>query len=159
MSTFIKPRLALLAALALLVLVAASGRLQAATSMTVQYWPGDQVAASFAKGGVLIETGGYKVHTSRRVEPGQVEVHTQDTDIIHVMEGSATFVTGGTLKDGRQIAPEEIRGTQLDGGTTQILSKGDVVIVPNGTPHWFKAVEGPVLYYTVKVRAGSGVAR
>lgn len=82
-----------------------------------------------------------------------------DTDIIHVLEGSATFVTGGTLKDGREIAPEEIRGTQLEGGATQILRQGDVIIVPNGTPHWFKAIEGPVLYYTVKVRAGNEVKR
>lgn len=158
MSAFVKPRLALLGTLALLVLVAASARLQAATS-TVHYWPADQVTASFARGGVLLETGGYKLHTSRRVEPGKVEVHTMDTDIIHVLEGSATFVTGGTLKDGQEIGPEEIRGAQLEGGTTQVLRPGDVVIVPNGTPHWFKAVAGPVLYYTVKVRAGNEAAR
>lgn len=153
-----KPRRAALTLLMLPLLAAAVARLEAAPPAT-HYWPADQVAASFAKGGVLIETDGYKVHTSRRVEPGQIEVHTMDTDIIHVLEGSATFVTGGTLKDGREIAPEEIRGTQLEGGATQILRKGDVIIVPNGTPHWFKAIEGPVLYYTVKVRAGNGVGR
>lgn len=158
MSGFPGLRRAGLAPLALLLLAAASARLEAAPPAT-HYWPGEQVAASFARGGVLIETEGYKLHTSRRVEPGQIEVHTMDTDIIHVLEGSATFVTGGTLKDGREIAPEEIRGTQLEGGATQILRQGDVIIVPNGTPHWFKAIEGPVLYYTVKVRAGNEVKR
>lgn len=151
------PRL-LLGAAALLALALAAVRLHAEPA-ALRYWPADQVRASFARGGVLTETPGYKVHTSRRVEPGQVEVHTRDTDIIHLLEGSATFVTGGTLQDGREIAPEEIRGTRLEGGTTQVLRPGDVVIVPNGTPHWFKAVEGPVLYYTVKVRAGNEVTR
>jgi glc operon protein GlcG len=33
------------------------------------------------------------------------------------------------------------------------LAKGDVVVVPNGTPHWFRDVSGPVLYYVVKVTA------
>ena len=32
------------------------------------------------------------------------------------------------------------------------LVPGDVVVVPNGVPHWFKEVEAPFLYYVVKVR-------
>jgi glc operon protein GlcG len=32
------------------------------------------------------------------------------------------------------------------------LSKGDVLIVPNGTPHWFQDVSAPFTYYVVKVR-------
>lgn len=125
----------------------------------VRYWPSGDVSASFAKGGVLIETGGYKVHTSRRTTPGKVEIHTRDTDIIYVQEGSATFVLGGTLKDGQETGPEEIRGTVLEGGEPRVITKGDVIIVPNGVAHWFKEVQGPVLYYTVKVRAEGGDGR
>ena len=57
------------------------------------------VAAAFAKGLPLLETAGYKVHASRRVEPGQAEIHTLDTDVIYVVEGSATLVTGGKAID------------------------------------------------------------
>ena len=123
-----------------------------ATENPVSYFEADSVAASFARGGVLLVAPHYMIHTSRRTEPGKVEVHAEDTDLIYVLEGGATFVTGGTLLDGKSIAPGEIRGTQLRGGTTRMLVKGDVIVVPNGTPHWFQAVEGPLLYYTIKVR-------
>ena len=129
----------------------------AALGMTpnVWYWSNDQVTASFAKGAVLFDGAGgrsYMVHTSRREGPGQVEVHTQDTDIIYVTGGSATFVTGGAVVDGKGTAPGEIRGTGVTGGETRRLAVGDVVIVPNGTPHWFREVNAPLTYYVVKVR-------
>jgi glc operon protein GlcG len=80
------------------------------------------------------------------------EVHTKDADIIHVLEGTATFVTGGALVEPRSIAPDEIRGKEISGGETRRLAKGDVIIVPAGTPHWFKQVTAPFLYYVVKAR-------
>ena len=119
----------------------------------VTYFRAENVAASFAKGGVLFDRGtNYMIHTSRRVAPGVVEVHEQDTDLIYVLEGSAEFVTGGQMVGGKTIAPGEIRGTDVTGGETRVLSKGDVIVVPNGVPHWFRQVKAPLLYYTVKVR-------
>lgn len=122
------------------------------TQAAVSEFDAKSVDASFAKGGVLLNNGHYMVHTSRRDAPGQVEVHALDTDIIYVLQGSATFVTGGKLVDGKETAPNEIRGTTVEGGDTRHLKKGDVVVVPNGTAHWFKEVSGPFLYYTVKVQ-------
>ena len=118
----------------------------------VTYIPADQVAAAFAKGAVLVNSGNYMVHASRRDTEGQAEVHTKDADIIYMLEGSTTFVTGGTVVDGTTTAADEIRGTRVQGGETRTLRKGDVVVVPRGTPHWFKEISGPVLYYVVKVR-------
>jgi len=60
-------------------------------------------------------------------------------------------VTGGKVVDGRSTGPGEIRGASIDGGTARKLGKGDVIIVPKGTPHWFKEVQGTVNYYVVKV--------
>ena len=54
--------------------------------------------------------------------------------------------------EAKEIEPNEIRGSRIDGGETRQLSKGDVIIVPNNTPHWFKEVGGTFLYYTIKVR-------
>jgi len=121
-------------------------------SANVTYFPAEQVKAAFAKGAVLLNNGRYQVHASRREEPGQVEVHVKDTDVIYMLEGSTTFVTGGTMVGGKTTAPDEIRGSSVQGGETRTLTKGDVIVVPNGTPHWFKAVSGPVLYYVVKVQ-------
>jgi quercetin dioxygenase-like cupin family protein len=81
-----------------------------------------------------------------------VEIHEQDTDIIHVLSGSAVFVTGGVLIDGKTTGPGEIRGSTVQGGTTRTIRKGDVLVVPRGTAHWFKDVKGPLTYYVVKVR-------
>jgi glc operon protein GlcG len=121
---------------------------------TVHYFTRDQVAASFAKGAVLLDGAGrnYMVHTSRRTTPGQAEIHTRDTDIIYVVEGSATFVTGGTAVGAKETAADELRGAAIDGGVTRRIAKGDVITVPAGTAHWFKDVPGPLAYYTVKVR-------
>ncbi len=120
----------------------------------VLFFDKTQVSASFSKGAVLLDgtNRNYMVHTSRRDRPGQAEIHTLDTDIIYVMEGTATFVTGGTAVDAKEIAPNEIRGSRIEGGETRQLSKGDVIIVANSIPHWFKEVGGAFLYYTIKVR-------
>ena len=131
----------------------ANGAGSAAATRGVTYLPAGEVAAAFAKGMPLVEVENYKVHASRREAPGQVEVHTKDTDIIHVLTGTATFVTGGTMIGGKETAREEIRGSSIDGGETRMLQPGDVIIVPSGTPHWFKEVPGPMTYYVVKVRA------
>lgn len=117
----------------------------------ITYFDSAKVSAAFAKGMPLTEAGNYKVHASRRADPGVAEVHTRDTDIIYMLEGSATLVTGGTVVDGKTIAPDEIRGKEIAGGDTLKISPGDVIIIPAGTPHWFKEVQGPVLYYVVKV--------
>ena len=111
-----------------------------------------EVAAAFAMGRPLREVGDYKIHASRREGPGMAEVHTRDTDIIYVLESSATLVTGGTAIGSKPIGPEELRGSAIEGGTTRRLKTGDVVVIPNGVPHWFKEVEAPFLYYVVKVR-------
>ena len=122
--------------------------------MPVLFFDKDTVAGSFAKGAVLLDgtNRNYMVHTSRRDKPGMAEVHTLDTDIIYVMEGTSTFVTGGTSVDSKETAANEFRGTRIEGGETRKLQKGDVIIVPNGVPHWFKEVSGTFLYYTIKVR-------
>jgi mannose-6-phosphate isomerase-like protein (cupin superfamily) len=120
---------------------------------SVTYIKREQVQAAFAKGSPLIEVEDYKVHASRREsKPGLAEIHTRDIDIIYVLQGSATLVTGGTAIEAKSTGPEELRGSRIEGGERRQIGAGDVVIVPNGTPHWFKEVNGPLLYYVVKVR-------
>ena len=117
----------------------------------VSYLKSAHVASAFDKGSPLIETVTFKVHASRRDAPGQAEIHVLDTDIVYVLEGTAMLVTGGQAVGGKTTAPEEIRGPSIDGGVSRTLVKGDVIVIPNGVPHWFKEVKGPFLYYVVKV--------
>ena len=121
----------------------------------VNYFNSQKVTAAFTKGAVLLDDAdgrNYMVHASHRDKPGLAEIHTLDTDIVYVLEGTATFVTGGTAVDPKTIAPNEIRGGAIEGGESRKLVKGDVIVVPHGVPHWFKEVSSPFNYYVVKVR-------
>src|SRR5713226_2711286 len=88
------------------------------------------LAAVFAKGGPLIPADpsrNFSVLAGRRDSgPGQVELHTVDTDVFYVLEGTGTFVTGGKMLEGKDTAPNEQRGSSIEGGQTRTLKKGDV---------------------------------
>jgi quercetin dioxygenase-like cupin family protein len=100
---------------------------------------------------LLLKAEGYKVMLSTRAAGGEAEVHATDTDVFHVLSGTAVFVTGGTVVDGKVTAPGETRGPSIRGGETRTLAAGDVLVIPAGTPHWFRSVEGKVQYFVVKV--------
>lgn len=126
------------------------------TNAGTVYLESGAVSAAFAKGTPLLETGGYKIHASRREADGMAEVHERDTDIVHVLTGAATLITGGSAVDAATVAPEEIRGRTIHNGESRKLSPGDVVVIPNGVPHQFVDVQAPLTYYVVKVRSAEG---
>lgn len=82
--------------------------------------------------------GDYKSHAiklSVRTGSGGAEVHAHYNDIFFVTEGQATLVTGGAVLDGKTNADGETAGSKIQNGTSQTISKGDVVHIPAGTPH------------------------
>jgi uncharacterized protein GlcG (DUF336 family) len=106
------------------------------------FFPSDDVRRKFETGGLLLETRSYKIDAGRREAPGAPELHESEVDVMRVVEGSATVVTGG-----------EIRGDRIEGGNTQRVSEGDVIAIPSGVPHQFVEVTDPFLYFVVKVEA------
>jgi hypothetical protein len=118
---------------------------------SVTYVNHDKVAAALNKGGPLVSAPDLLVSGSHRDKAGQVEVHEKETDVIHVIDGEATFVTGGTMIGGKTTKPGQMLGSDIKGGQTHHLTKGDVIVVPAGTPHWFKEVPSSISYYVVKV--------
>ena len=111
----------------------------------------DVVWAKFATGGLLLDAGAYKLDAGRREGPGEVEYHAHTVDVMHVVEGTATVVTGGEMVDVRSGADGELRAESVDGGDAHELSAGDVLAVPAGVPHQFTRVSDPFLYFVVKV--------
>ena len=109
------------------------------------------VAAALAKGGNLVTRTDLLVSGGHRETGGQVEVHDKETDVLYIVDGEATFVFGGQIVGGRVSGPGQWLGTDITGGQTRRIAKGDVFVVPAGIPHWFKEVPKSVNYFVVKV--------
>ena len=62
------------------------------------------------------------------------ELHDASDDVYYVLEGTATLTLGGKLEAPREVEPGEWRGT-IDGGKNIEIKKGDLIVVPRGTPH------------------------
>ena len=122
----------------------------------VRYFPSGDVQTCFQGGATLVPGDGryYKVICGKRDTTGQAELHVKDTDVFYILGGTATFITGGKIVNGKTTAPDEVRGDSIDGGETHQLTKGDVIVIPAGTPHWFKSVQAPptFLYFVVKAQ-------
>ena len=136
-----------------ILLIAAAAMAQ---SRAVTHIDSEKVSAALAGGGrgivgPLVATKDYTVSGIKRTSPGEVEIHDHETDIFYVTDGEATFVTGGTIVGAKHTAPGQTRGTDLHGGQTVALKKGDVITIPAGVPHWFKSVSPSISYLTVKV--------
>lgn len=117
----------------------------------VTYVPAEKAGAAFSGGGRLAAGPDYSASVLRRTAPGQSEVHVKETDIFYIVDGEATFVTGGTMIGAKETRPDQLLGTGIEGGQVHQLKKGDFIVIPAGVPHWFKEVPASVNYYTVKV--------
>ena len=124
----------------------------------VTYVDAGKVAAAFAAGGRLGSGSDFTASGARRTGPGQVEVHQKETDIFYIIDGAATFVTGGTMIGGQESRPDQLLGSSIEGGEVRQLKKGDLIVIPAGTPHWFKDVPQSINYYMVKYSSRSGPA-
>ena len=76
-------------------------------------------------------------------------VHEREAEMFYVIEGSGTVVTGGKLKEERRTNPENLTGTGIDGGMRRRLAKGDFIMVPENTPHWFGEIEGALVLMSI----------
>ncbi len=132
---------ALLVVFALAVVVRADG-----VPTVVTYVPHDKVTSTMAKGGQIINDHGLIVIAQRR-GAGEVEVHEKTNHVFIIVEGEATFVTGGTLVGAKDTAPGQKRAPDVQGGEVHHLTKGDVITIPAKTPHWFKEVPTKTIAY------------
>jgi len=139
-------------------LALAGARALAITSLSVApvtFFDHARVEDAFSSGAVLFDGRpaglNYEIHASRRTAAGQAEAHDEETDVIYVVDGEATLVTGGSVVEPSRTAPNETRGKEIAGGEERRITRGDVIVIPAGTPHWFKLVPTTLQYYVVKV--------
>ena len=87
----------------------------------------------------------YRVSMIQRAKPAGALAHPGNSELLYITEGAGTLVTGGTL-----IPAADGRPASIANGVTQRFTKGDVFIVPVGSPHWFSAIDVPVTYLEVR---------
>jgi mannose-6-phosphate isomerase-like protein (cupin superfamily) len=124
-----------------------------AASNGARHFPAEAVADRFRSGGLLLDHARYKIDAGRREAPGEVEYHEHVVDVMHVVRGNATVLTGGSMVDPREVAPGELRAASVEGAEPHQLAEGDVLAIPNGVAHQFTDVSDPFLYFVVKVAA------
>ena len=128
------------------VVLAASG-----VPASVHYVSSQKVAETMAKGGQIISDEGFVVLANRR-GAAEAELHDTTNHTFIIVEGEATFVTGGSLIEPRQTGRGQTRAKGIEGGQAHQLRKGDVITIPAKTPHWWKEVSsGTIGYYAINI--------
>jgi mannose-6-phosphate isomerase-like protein (cupin superfamily) len=85
-------------------------------------------------------------------ETADAESHDASDDVYYVLEGEAKLILGGKLELPREISPGEWRSKSIAGGTTFIIKKGDLIIVPRGTPHQRYSVKKGKVFSLILVK-------
>jgi mannose-6-phosphate isomerase-like protein (cupin superfamily) len=121
----------------------------------------DQQIRMIEAGSVRVGVG--VVHRSAKAEQTSIS-HDELTEIYHILAGSGTLVTDGTLNKTQRIPPDSatvkdlagpsLRGSDIANGTSQNVRAGDVVIIPAGTPHYFSKIDGAIDYEVMRVDPG-----
>jgi hypothetical protein len=108
----------------------------------------------------VVDVGGYRVGVYGVFRPKasvqEAILHeTKVTEIYQMLEGVGTLVTGGSIVDGKRtnapsIGHASVRGPRIEGGVSRRVVKGDVIIIPGGTPHWWSNLEGDITYMIIR---------
>lgn len=109
--------------------------------------------ATAATGAAVTVSPGISVR--RRAAGGQPQyaiIHPLSIEVYQIIDGGGTLVTGGHLDP--PVAPETpdlVRTKSIVGGVSRKVAKGDVIVMPPGTPHWFSAVDGAITYLEARI--------
>ena len=75
------------------------------------------------------------IQHDRKKDTADAELHDASDDVYYVLEGSAQLTLGGKLENPREVSKGEWRAARIVGGQTFTITKGDLIVVPRGTPH------------------------
>jgi mannose-6-phosphate isomerase-like protein (cupin superfamily) len=97
----------------------------------------------------MLELGGYDGHLEYRASVGNAAVHENEVELFYVIDGSATLTTGGKLVNEKRTDAANLSGSAIEGGMPRNIAKGDWVIVPQNTPHWFSPINGVLVLFSM----------
>ena len=93
----------------------------------------------------MIQLAPYNVSLEYRAAVANAAVHETEAELFYVIDGSATLVTGGKLTGESRTNPANLTGKGIEGGQSRKVAKGDFIMVPEGQPHWFRAIDGTIV--------------
>ena len=99
----------------------------------------------------ILELGSYDGHLEYRAAVGNAAVHEHEAELFYVIDGSATLTTGGKLVNEKRTDAANLNGSAIEGGTPRAISKGDWILVPENTPHWFSPINGVLVLFSMHV--------
>ena len=99
----------------------------------------------------LLQLAPYNANLEYRASVGPAAVHEREAEVFYVIDGSGTMVTGGKLVNETRTNAQNLSGTAIDGGMSRSIAKGDFIIVPENTPHWFSSINGTLILMSLHV--------
>jgi mannose-6-phosphate isomerase-like protein (cupin superfamily) len=101
----------------------------------------------------IVREAPYTVNLEYRVASldSPPSVHEHEAELFYVIDGAATLITGGKLRDERRTNAANLSGSAIDGGTPRHISKGDFILVPENTPHGFSNIDGTLVLASLHV--------
>jgi mannose-6-phosphate isomerase-like protein (cupin superfamily) len=99
----------------------------------------------------ILRLAPYNANLEYRASVGPAAVHETEAEMFYVIEGSGTMVTGGKLTGETRQNAENLQGTGIEGGNTRQIGKGDFIMVPENTPHWFSKIDGVLVLMSIHV--------
>lgn len=96
---------------------------------------------------LVVNAQGYPMQLEYRTDTTPPSIHPAHAELIEVIDGSCTLITGGTLVGAKPGAPGAMTlgGTAIEGGSSRKIAKGDYVMVPANTPHQYTEVHGLIM--------------
>jgi mannose-6-phosphate isomerase-like protein (cupin superfamily) len=100
----------------------------------------------------ILRLAPYRANLEYRVALAPSALHETEAEMMYVIEGTGTIVTGGKLTEEKRVNAANLSGANIEGGTSQAIAKGDFLIVPQNTPHQIAPTGGsPIILMTLHV--------
>ena len=101
------------------------------------------------------------VYRGKLTTDSPVAEHDHVSEVYHIIDGSATMVTGWDIVDAkrRPAENENVRllngpganGVSIRNGVAHELKAGDVIVIPAGVGHWFTKIDDHIRYLMIRI--------
>jgi len=100
----------------------------------------------------ILQLAPYKAQLEYRPIGGPAALHEKDAELMVVLQGAGNIVTGGRMVDGKRVNASNWTAPSIEGGTSHLVVKGDMILIPANSPHQVTPSGGaPIVLMTMHV--------